>query len=98
MQKLIATLTIATALGIAGPALASDHLSHAGNAPGAGNRGFDNPVTDNPSGVSGEKADPASVPGEGDPNDGNATGTPSVNLDLIGQGSGQDDQDSGQDD
>lgn len=72
----------------AAPALASDHLFNAATSPGAAVRGFTNPVATNPSGASGAMAKPAIVPGEGNPNAGGETGTPSVNLDLVYDRSG----------
>jgi hypothetical protein len=75
-------------LALAAPALASDHLFNATNSNGADNRGFANPVANNPSGVSGGMAQPATVPGEGNPNAGQDQGTPSVDLSLVFQRSG----------
>jgi len=77
---------VAAALGatlFAGTAIASDHLFNAATAPGNDNRGFGNPVAQNPSGVSGPKSQPATVPGEGNPNAGQDRGTPSVNPALL---------------
>jgi len=77
---------VAAALGatlFAGTAIASDHLFNAANAPGSDSRGFGNPVAKNPSGVSGPKSQPATVPGEGNPNAGQDRGTPSVNPALL---------------
>lgn len=70
------------------PATASDHLFNAAHAPGAAMRGFANPVAGNPSGTSGPRAMPATVPGEGDPKAGADTGTPAVSLDLVSVRSG----------
>jgi hypothetical protein len=67
----------------AAPALAHDHLFNAAHAPGAAMRGFANPVAGNPSGMSGAMADPATVPGSGDPKVGVAQGTPAVDLSLV---------------
>lgn len=64
-------------------AFASDHLFNATTSPGSDNRGFNNPVAANPSGVSGPAAEPGLVPGEGDPNGGGDTTTPAVNCDLL---------------
>lgn len=96
MQTLIAktaaiaaVTAIAAALGAAVPAAASDHLADAAGAPGAGQRGFGNPVAENPSGTSGPHADPATVPGEGNPAAGTDTTTPAVDRDLVGERSGQ---------
>lgn len=61
------------ALGV--QAFAGDHLSHGTSASGG------NPVDGNPSGVSGPASGPGTVPGQGDPNDGSDTGTPSVEDD-----------------
>ncbi len=70
------------------PALAGDHLSIGAASPGADQRGFTNPVATNPSGASGAAAKPATVPGEGSPNAGNDTGTPSVDLGAVSGRSG----------
>lgn len=75
-------------VGVAPAALASDHLFNAANAAGAAHRGFANPVAQNPSGVSGAMARPATVPGEGDPKSGLDLGTPSVDLSLVSVRSG----------
>lgn len=83
-----AIIAAIAALGIAAPVLASDHLFDGANAPGADNRGFGNPVAGNPSGTSGSKARPGTVPGEGNPNSGQDIGTPSVDRDLVGPRSG----------
>ena len=72
MQRLFTALILGAGLVLGSQAFAGDHLSHGASATGG------NPVATNPSGVSGPASDPASVPGEGDPNDGNDTGTPSV--------------------
>lgn len=84
---IIMAASVLTALGVA-PAVASDHLFHAANAPGAAVRGFVNPVANNPSGTSGAMAMPGTVPGEGDPKVGVDLGTPAVNLDLVNVRSG----------
>jgi hypothetical protein len=79
-------LLIATAVGLmlfGGAAAASDHLFNAATAPGSDDRGFGNPVAQNPSGVSGPMSQPATVPGEGDPNAGQDRGTPSVNPEFL---------------
>lgn len=88
MRTITTVLAFAATLGLAGPALASDHLADAANAPGADHRDFGNPVTRNPSGTSGPKASPGTVPGEGNPNSGQHRGTPSVDRDLVGPRSG----------
>lgn len=90
MQKTTAIFAVIAALGIAGPALASDHLFDGANASGADSRGFDNPVAGNPSGTSGPTASPGTVPGEGNPNSGNELDTPAVDRDLVGTRSGRD--------
>ncbi|MFQ5575205.1 MAG: hypothetical protein ACE5E0_06240 [Terriglobia bacterium] len=66
-------------------AFASDHLANAAAAPGKDHRGFTHPVpvVGNPSGISAEKARPAGVPGEDNPNAGNDTGSPAVNCALL---------------
>ena len=72
----------------AAPAFAHDHLADATNAPGAGQRGFANPVAQNPSGTSGAAAQPATVPGAGNPNAGVDQGTPAVDLSQVNTRSG----------
>lgn len=83
----LARAGLAAALAfLAGSALASSHLHNALTSEGADNRGFDRPVQENPSGVSGAQADPHAVPGLGNPSTGHGgepTGTPAVNLDLV---------------
>lgn len=64
----------------AAPALAHDHLFNAAHSSGVDNRGFINPVANNPSGTSGAMSQPATVPGGGDPKVGVDQGTPAVNL------------------
>ena len=82
-RVLAAVFTSALLVGVASsPALASDHLLNAKAATGI------NPVTDNPSGTSGAKAQPDTVPGEGNPNFGNDRGTPAVDLDEVNVRSG----------
>jgi hypothetical protein len=87
LKRLAAAGVVITAsLGLmTAPAGASDHLSHSfgEDNPGVAQRGFENPVATNPSGTSGAAAAPGSVPGEGDPNHGQDTGTPSVDLDQV---------------
>ena len=75
MQRLFTVLILGAGLVLGSQAFAGDHLSHGASA----SRG--NPVATNPSGVSGPASDPATVPGEGDPNDGADLGTPSVEED-----------------
>ena len=70
------------------PALASDHLADATNAPGGGQRDFANPVAQNPSGTSGPAAQPATVPGEGNPNAGVEQSTPAADLSEVNARSG----------
>jgi hypothetical protein len=85
-KVLAASLASALMLGIvAFPAAASDHVFNAATSPGADERGFGNPVTENPGDAQGS---PGTVPGEGNPNAGNQTGTPAVNLDLVSDRSG----------
>jgi len=80
---LAAVFTSALLVGVASsPAVASDHLA---NATGAA--GF-NPAAQNPSGTSGEAAQPGTVPGEGSPNAGKVTGTPAVDLNVVDDRSG----------
>lgn len=83
MRKKILIATAAGMMFLGGAASASDHLFNAATAPGADERGFTNPVARNPSGVSGPKSQPATVPGEGNPNAGGDTGIPSVNPELL---------------
>lgn len=75
---------------LSAPAIASDHLDNATNAPGADHRGFGNPDgPGNPSGgTSFDASDPRSVPGEGNPNAGHDIGTPSVDRGLVDDRSG----------
>ena len=74
----------ALALLLTGPAaIAGDHLANGTSAPGADSRDFGNPVAANPSGRSGAAAQPATVPGEGNPNAGADQRLPSVNPDLL---------------
>jgi hypothetical protein len=89
-RKILVILLLALALlaVMAVPALASDHLANAVNAPGADVRGFLNPVAGNSSGISGAMARPATVPGEGNPNAGGDQSTPAVDLSLVNQRSG----------
>lgn len=81
VKRIVAVaLTSALILGVfALPALASNHLFSAATSQGADNRGFANPVATNPSGTSGA-AQPGTVPGEGNPNEGREQGTPAVDL------------------
>jgi hypothetical protein len=91
MPRLFALVFAVTALllgVLAAPALAHDHLFNAAHAPGVADRGFANPVAGNPSGVSGAAAQPATVPGAGDPKMGVDTGTPAVDLSLVNARSG----------
>lgn len=89
-RKLMVTVLLALALlaVMAVPAFASDHLFNAATAPGADVRGFMNPVTQNPSGMSIAMARPGTVPGEGNPNAGQERGTPAVDLNLVNARSG----------
>ena len=84
-RRLIALVGVAAlALVVLAPAaLASDHLFNAVTAPGAAQRGFTNPVAANPSGASGPAAQPATVPGAGNPNAGVDQSTPAVDLSLV---------------
>ena len=83
-----AILVTTMLLAFVAPAFASDHLANAAGAPGAAQRGFVNPVTDNPSGASGAAAAPGTVPGEGNPNAGAMMGTPAVDITLVAARSG----------
>jgi hypothetical protein len=73
--------TTAAVMLWAAPAFANDHLADANNAPSQ--RDFVNPVTANPSGTSGAAAQPGTVPGQGDPNAGEDTSTPAVDLSDV---------------
>lgn len=90
IKRLAALLTTSALLvgATAVPALAGDHLSTGSASPGADQRDFSNPVAMNPSGTSGVAAKPATVPGEGSPNAGNDTTTPSVDLSAVSDRSG----------
>jgi hypothetical protein len=79
MKRTLAAFSAAAVLAaaLASPALASDHLANATAASGG------NPVTTNPSGVSGAKARPGSVPGEGNPNAGEDTTVPARDLGCV---------------
>ncbi len=84
-RVLAAVFTSALLVGVvSSPALASDHVFNAANSEGADNRGFANPVAANPSGTSGAQAQPGTVPGEGNPNAGQDTTTPAVDLSSSG--------------
>jgi hypothetical protein len=65
------------AAALASPAVANDHLANATAASGG------NPVTTNPSGVSGANARPGSVPGQGNPNAGQDTTVPASDLGCV---------------
>lgn len=80
----VATATLAvTTLLAPTAAFADDHLFTAAGAEGSDERGFANPVASNPSGTSGPAAQPATVPGLGDPKVGEDTGTPAVSLEVL---------------
>lgn len=88
MRHLITTigLTAATAALVAmvpAVAQADDHLANAATSSGADARGFTNPVAGNPSGTSGPAAQPATVPGLGDPAAGLDTGTPAFSGEAL---------------
>jgi hypothetical protein len=88
VKRIIAVLSAATVAvvlmsAMALPALASDHLA---NATGPGF--IPNPVGGNPSGISGDKALPETVPGEGNPAAGNDHELPAVDLSDVFQRSG----------
>ena len=72
MQRYFTALILGAGLALGTQEFAGDHLASAVGALGH------NPVAGNPSGVSGPASDPGSVPGQGDPNAGQDTGTPSV--------------------
>jgi hypothetical protein len=91
MVKRVVTIVLVAGvlLGLAAaPALAHDHLFNAATSPGVDHRGFANPVAGNPSGTSGAAAQPATVPGAGDPKAGIDQGTPAVDLSLVNIRSG----------
>ena len=82
-RVLAAVFTAALLVGVAiSPAVASDHLANAIDATGI------NPVAQNPSGTSGAKAQPGTVPGEGDPKAGADQGTPAADLNEVEDRSG----------
>ena len=82
-KVLAAVFTSALLVGVvSSPALASDHLANAASATGF------NPVTQNPSDTSGTKAEPRTVHGEGNPNAGQDTTTPAVDLSFVDDRSG----------
>jgi hypothetical protein len=64
-------------------AMADDHLFNGATSPGADQRGFANPVAHNPSGKSGAAAQPATVPGLGNPKAGNDQGTPAFSCATL---------------
>lgn len=64
-------------------AQADDHLFNGATAQGSEQRGFANPVAGNPSGTSGPAAQPATVPGLGDPKVGEDTGTPAFSAEAL---------------
>ena len=82
-RVLAAVFTAALLVGVAiSPAVASDHLANAIDAAGF------NPVAQNPSGTSGEAAQPGTVPGEGNPFAREDQGTPAVDLNEVHDRSG----------
>jgi len=83
MKKTTFAIFVAAMAFAAAGASAHDHLADGATAPGADNRGFANPVAANPSGTSGAAAQPATVPGLGNPNSGHDLGTPSFDPDAL---------------
>ena len=85
IRRIVVSLVLALVLmaWFALPVSASDHLFNAAHSEGVDNRGFINPVANNPSGTSGAMALPGTVPGEGDPKVGADIGTPAVDLGLV---------------
>lgn len=77
------TLGLCLAVGATAPASADDHLFNASNSRGVDQRDFANPVAGNPSGRSGQAAQPGSVPGLGDPKAGEDTGTPAFSAAAL---------------
>lgn len=69
----------------AGTAAADDHLFDAAHSSGVEQRGFVNPVAQNPSGTSGAAAQPGTVPGLGNPNAGADQGTPAFDCVSLGE-------------
>lgn len=69
----------------AGVATADDHLFDAAHSNGVDERGFANPVAQNPSGTSGAAAQPGTVPGLGNPNAGADQGTPSFDCSSLAE-------------
>ncbi len=82
-RVLIVAAIAALPLTVPTVAQADDHLFNGATSPGAAVRGFTNPVALNPSGTSGAAAQPATVPGLGDPKAGEDQGTPAVNLNTL---------------
>jgi hypothetical protein len=88
MRRKLKTLIAAVAVGAvvlvpAGTAMADDHLFNAASSQGVEQRGFANPVAENPSGTSGAAAQPGTVPGLGDPKSGTDTGTPAFDAESL---------------
>ena len=73
-------LTVCAVTAGAGAAAADDHLFDAAHSSGVAQRGFVNPVANNPSGTSGAAAQPGTVPGLGNPSSGSDLGTPSFDC------------------
>jgi len=85
MHVRVLVVAALAALPILAPSVAQadDHLFNGATSPGAAVRGFTNPVALNPSGTSGTAAQPATVPGLGDPNAGLDEGTPAFSVDTL---------------
>lgn len=93
MKRVFVALAAVAVLALPGTAFADDHLFNAAHSAGVDERGFANPVANNPSGTSGGSSLPGTVPGLGDPKVGEDTGTPAFShealcerLDLIAEG------------
>lgn len=84
--RIVAAVGLAAGIGLAGAsgATAHDHLFDAAHSQGVDQRGFTNPVAFNPSGTSGGAAQPATVPGLGNPNSEPGQGTPSFDCETLG--------------
>ena len=83
VSTLAAGIISVGAVAAAAPAMAHDHLFNGATSNGADNRGVTNPVAGNPSGVSGGKAQPGTVPGLGNPDAGRDQGTPAFDCEVL---------------
>lgn len=83
MKRVVVAFAAVAVLAMPGVALADDHLFNAAHGAGVDERGFANPVAQNPSGTSGGNALPGTVPGLGDPKVGEDTGTPAFSQEAL---------------